>query len=197
VEYGIRLLGVAGLALLFVGGFTPLANVINAWMGGAPRLEPAQAIIVVGRGGADADGVLTNRSLRRTLVGIQLYRDGLAPVLTFSGSDGEVNARADLARGLGVPAEGILTAGGASTTRDEGARLERLLRPRGIQRVLLVADPIDMPRTRRVLEHSGFTVLPAPTASSGPGNPELRLELLRDLGAELAAWAYNTLRGRP
>jgi len=194
--WAIRLLGCAGVALFVVGAFTPLANALNARMAGAGRVEPADAIVVVARGGADADGVLTNRSLRRTLVGIELHRKGLAPVLVFSGADDEIDARTRLARGLGVPADRLLAARGARTTLEEADVLAELLIPKDMRRVLLVADPIDMPRTRRVLERRGFAVQAAPTASSGPGHPEGRLNLLRDLCIELTAWGYNRLAGR-
>ena len=194
--WAIRLLGLLGVAFFVVGAFTPLANVLNARMAGPPAIEPADAIVVVARGGADTDGVLTNRSLRRTLVGIELHRGGLAPVLVFSGGDDEIDARTRLARGLGVPADRLVAARGARTTRQEADVLAELLVPKGIRRVLVVADPIDMPRTRRVLERRGFAVLPAPTASSGPGDPEGRLSLLRDLCVELTAWGYNRLAGR-
>lgn len=194
--WAIRLLGLAGVAFLIVGAFTPLSNAINRWMAGAAPVEPADAIVVVARGGADADGVLTNRSLRRTLLGIELYRRGLAPVLVFSGADVEIAGRTQLARGLGVPAERLLTARGARTTVEEAQALARLLAPRGIRRVLLVADPIDTPRTRLVLERQGFAIQPAPTASSGPGQPEARLKLLRELCVEMVAWGYNRLVGR-
>lgn len=194
---GLRWLGVAGLLLLGVGAFTPLANSLNKWMAGAERLEPAEAIVVLGRGGADVDGVLTNRSLRRTLHGIDLYRHGLAPLLVFSGGPGEITARADLARGLGVPPAAIATALGAHTTHEEAVLLAKGLQTRGVRRVLLVADPIDMPRSRRELEHVGFAVLPAPTAASGSGDPESRLWLLRDLGIELAAVLFHRLAGSP
>jgi uncharacterized SAM-binding protein YcdF (DUF218 family) len=191
VARGIRLLGAAGILLFFAAAFTPLANVVNARMGGTPRLEPAEAIVVVGRGGADADGVLTNRSMRRTLSGIELHRRRLAPLLVFSGSVDEVAARVKLARALGVPADGIVQVGATHTTREEAGSLGRLLPLRGVRRVLLVADPIDMPRTRLLLERQGLTVLPAPTAGSGSGDPESRLNLLREASIELAAWAYN------
>lgn len=191
----IRLLGAAGLLLFAVAAFSPLANRLNAWMAGAARLEPAEAIVVLGRGGADADGVLTNRSLRRALRGIDLYRERLAPVLVFSGSSDETEARADLARGLGVPDEAILRSPPATSTRDEATRLRSLLGPRGTRRVLLVADPIDMPRARASLEHAGFTVLPAPTAATGPGDPGSRLNLLREIAVELFGWIYYRLLG--
>ena len=192
----VRLLGLVTVALVIVGAFTPLANVVNRRMGGAPRIERAEAIVVAARGGTDADGVLTNRSMRRTLLGIALYGRGLAPVLVFSGSDPEIAARLRLARGLGVPLDRIATARGARTTGEEAAALAGVLGPRGARRVLLVADPVDMPRTRLLLERRGFSVLPVPTASSGPGQPEARLALLRDLGIELIAWGFNWLTGR-
>jgi uncharacterized SAM-binding protein YcdF (DUF218 family) len=191
----LRWLGAGALALLTLGGFTPLANTLNGWMAGQTELAPAEAIVVPGRGGADPDEILSNRSLRRTLRAISLYRTSLAPLIVFSGHGREIDARMRLAQGLGVPAEGIMAARGAHTTHEESVVLERLLRPRGVRRVLLVADPIDMPRTRALLERRGFTVLGAPTASGGPGDPESRLDLLREIGTELSACVYYRLRG--
>lgn len=188
-------IGAAALLVLAVGSFTPLPNFLNGVMAGRAELRPADAIVVPGRGGADADEVLTNRSLRRTMRAVALYEKKLAPLLVFSGDAGEIDARVRLAQGLGVPADHIVAAHGSHTTREESAMLERLLRPRGVQRVLLVADPIDMPRTRALLERRGFVVLGAPTASSGPGDPESRLHLLREIGTEIAGWVYYRLRG--
>jgi uncharacterized SAM-binding protein YcdF (DUF218 family) len=196
----LRILGAAGLIGLGVAAFSPLANALNAWMAGTPRLEPAEAIVVLARGGVDADGVLTNASLRRTLLGVTLYKNGLAPLLVFSGGispDGldEAAVRAALAGGLGIPAGAVLIASPVRSTRDEGAVVRRLLEPRGIRRILLVADPVDMPRTRAVFERVGFAVLPAPTASSGPSDPESRLSLLRDLAVEMLGLVYYRLAG--
>lgn len=188
-------IGAAAMLVLAVGAFTPLSNALNHLMAGEAELRPAEAIVVPGRGGADADAILTNRSLRRTLLAIGLYQKNLAPLLVFSGDAGEIDARVRLAQGLGVPADHIVGARGARTTREESAMLERLLRPRGVQRVLLVTDPIDMPRTRALLEGRGFLVLGAPTASSGPGDPESRLHLLREIATEAAAWIYYRLHG--
>jgi len=192
---GLRLLGLVGLLMFAIAAFTPLANRLNIWMAGVPVLEPADAIVVLGRGGVDTDGVLTNRSLRRTLDGIGLYGDGLAPVLVLSGPADETAARARLAQGLGVPSGAILRTSSAKTTRGEAEEIRRLLIPLGRRRILLVADPIDMPRARAVMERAGFTVLPAPTAATGPSDPESRLGLLRDILSELAGWTYYRLTG--
>ncbi len=192
---GLRFLGAVGLLLFAAAAFTPLANALNAWMAGSPVLERSDAIVVLGRGGADTDGVLTNRSLRRVLRGVDLYGDGLAPLLVLSGSAEEVRARATLARGFGVPAAAIVSGGPAYTSKEEAEQLRRLLLPLGKRRILLVADPIDMPRGRALMERAGFVVFPAPTAASGPSQPELRLRLVRDMIIELSAWAFYRLSG--
>jgi uncharacterized SAM-binding protein YcdF (DUF218 family) len=193
---GLRLLGFVGLLVFAAAAFTPLANYLNAWMAGEARLEPSDAIVVLGRGGADSDGILTNRSLRRVLRGVDLYRQGLSPLLVVSGSLEETRARSDLAQGLGVPAAGIVSATPAHTTREEAEAVRRLLVPLSRRSILLVADPIDMPRARALMERAGFVVRPVPTAATGPSQPEARLGLCRDLLIELAAWTYYRLTGR-
>src|SRR2546422_2469751 len=122
----LRLLGLAGLVVFATMAFTPLANYINIRMAGVARLEPSDAIVVLGRGGADSDGILTNRSLRRVLRGVALYRDGLAPLLVLSGSPEETRARGSLARSLGVPGAAMVSAAPAYTTREEAEAVRRL-----------------------------------------------------------------------
>jgi uncharacterized SAM-binding protein YcdF (DUF218 family) len=192
---GLRCLGSIALLLFAVAAFTPLANLINIWMAGVSHVEPSDAIVILGRGGADSDGVLTNRSLRRLLRGVGLYQDGFAPVLVLSGSADETRARRTLALGFRIPETAIRTTAHARTTKEEAKELTRLLLPLGQRRILLVADPIDMPRSRALMEHAGFVVRPVPTAATGPSNPESRLGLLRDLTTELSAWAYYRLTG--
>jgi uncharacterized SAM-binding protein YcdF (DUF218 family) len=96
---------------------------------------------------------------------------------------------------MGVPDKAILVSAKARTTREEASEIHGLLLPLGRQRILLVADPIDMPRTRVLMERSGFEVHPVPTASSGPSTPESRLGLCRDIAIELSAWGYYRLSG--
>ncbi len=193
--HGLRYVGLIALLLFVLAAFTPLANLLNIRMAGQAHIVPSDAIVVMGRGGADSDGVLTNRSLRRLLLGVDLYNGALAPVLVLSGSAPETEARKALAREMGVPDKAILVSAKARTTREEASEIRRLLLPLGRQRILLVADPIDMPRTRVLMERSGFEVHPVPTASSGPSTPESRLGLCRDIAIELSAWAYYRLSG--
>src|SRR5260370_40559882 len=188
---GLRILGLAALLVFVVAAFTPVSNWLNVWMAGAARIEPADAIVVLGRGGADSDGVLTNRSLRRLMHGIELYRKRLAPLLVLSGTGEETGARAALAEGLGVPATVIMQVSSVHTTREEAERIGELLLPRGRRRILLVGDPIDMPRARAGMERAGFTVLPAPTAVNGPAPPAGPPRLLRHTPPDLTPLPYN------
>jgi uncharacterized SAM-binding protein YcdF (DUF218 family) len=94
-----------------------------------------------------------------------------------------------------VPDKDILVSAKARTTREEAAEIRKILLPLGRHRILLVADPIDMPRSRALMERAGFVVHPVPTAASGPSNPESRLGLVRDITIELFAWAYYRLAG--
>jgi uncharacterized SAM-binding protein YcdF (DUF218 family) len=202
----LRVLGLLWLLVLGLSAFTGLAGALAAWMGGPARLEPAQAIVVLARGGLDAEGILSAPSARRAIHGIALYRRGLAPALVFSGGEpepgaggwppaGEAAARAELARRAGIPADAVWLAAGGRTTRGEAGEVHRLLEPRGIQRILLVADPVDMTRTRATFERAGFVVLPSPTPAADPGAPEARLALLRDVVIEVVGLVYYRLAG--
>src|SRR5256885_7976340 len=99
---GLRLLGLAALVVFATMAFTPLANYINIRMAGVARLEPSDAIVVLGRGGADSDGIPTNRSLRHVGRGIDRHRQCFAPLLVSSGSLEEIRDRSNLHRALCV-----------------------------------------------------------------------------------------------
>ena len=196
----LGVLGAAALALLLVLAFTPLAPALARWLATPPRLEPADAIVVLG---ADVtpDGTLSGPSLRRTIHGIRLHRRGLAPWLVFTGMPArrrhpeEASVRAALARELGTPATAIVTLA-AWTTREEGERTRDALVPRGIRRILLVTDSQHMLRAGGVFERAGFEVLPAPSdAEPHDSSPENRLYLAREVGEEVFARALYWLSG--
>jgi uncharacterized SAM-binding protein YcdF (DUF218 family) len=187
---------IAGLA------FTPLADVLSVAISVSTRLEPADAIVVLGAAGVRRDGTLSDSSLRRAMRGIDLYRRGLASTLVFTGprnlsgyAEGEV--RATLAVDLGVPRAAIVVDTTARTTQEEGQRVAALLAPRAMRRILLVSDAEGMRRAARVFERVGFDVLPAPTAEPMVSEraPGARLVLTRLVATELVAFAYYHLAG--
>ncbi|HLC41536.1 MAG TPA: YdcF family protein [Methylomirabilota bacterium] len=196
-----RRLGELTVALFLLIVFTPLPNLLATSLAIPPQLAPAEAIVVLGGGGVWPDGTLSNLSLRRALHGILLQQKGLAPLLVFSGFERdrhptELEARADFARELGVPSQATLTVN-TTTTRDEARRIQALLRPRGIRKILLVTDSQHMARAQLLFERAGFEVFAAPADdfSNISEHPEGRLELTRRVLEEILARLYYRLAG--
>src|SRR5512143_3529491 len=94
----VRMLGGAAVVAFLIIAFTPLPDLLHGWLSIPQREGPAGAIVVLG--GSESE--------RRTILGLRLYRQGLAPLVTFSGTPFEVQTRKTLARDLGVPPEAIL-----------------------------------------------------------------------------------------
>lgn len=196
----VRVLGTATLALFLLAAFTPLATVVDRAVGVPPRIEPADAIVVLATGGVLPDGQLADASLRRAVRGITLHRAGLAPLLVLSGASGqrrsESAARAALARACAVPDAAVLAVTSGTTTREEAATFRSLLQPRGVRRLLLVTDASHMRRARGLFQAAGFDVLPAPVYPvDAPTQPEQRLRLLRDALRESVGLAYYHVAG--
>lgn len=195
----VRRLGLAVLGCFFVAAFTPAANLAHRALSVGPRIEKAEAIVVLGAG-VSSTGTLSDSSLRRAVRGIELERQGLSPVLVMLGPServpGEAEIRGRLAHAMGVPAEHLHVVTGGRTTREEAQRARADLGP-GVKRILLVTGSIHMTRARVLFERAGFEVLPAPVddTSGGGLSPEARLALSLRLGEELLAQAYHRLAG--
>lgn len=196
-----QLLGLVGVTLFFLSAFTSLPNLLSQRLAVAVRIQPADAIVVLGAG-IGPSGQLGEDSLRRALEGMLLRRRQLAPLLVFSGpapygGASEAEVRAQLACELGISAEGILTEPHAWTTREEATRIGALLQPRHVRRILLVTNPRHMVRARTVFEHAGFEVFPAP-ADDGSGaarSPGGRLWLTWQVLQEWVARIYYRAAG--
>ncbi len=196
-----RLLGLAGILFFLLAAFTPLPNVVARRLAVPSRPGPAQAVVVLGAG-LESEGVLSEASLRRTLAGIFACREGLAPVIVFSGPAfrfkvPEAIVRSEMARGLGVKADAILTDAAGRTTREEASRISVLLRAREVRRILLVTDSFHMVRARRLFERAGLQVLPvgADDFSIEADSPEGRLGLTRRVLQEMFGIVYYRAAG--
>ncbi len=190
----LRSIGIIAVTLFLLTAFTPLAVALVHWTAVRPRVQPAEAIVVLG-GGLSSDGVLSDSSLRNAIGGISLFRKGLAPLLVLSGDENSTGAneaeiRARFAREFGVPPSAILAVVGAKTTRGEADLVGALLQPRGARRILLVADPLHLERAVPAFEHRGLAPLPAPVEppTAAADSPEGRLTAMR--------WVLQELLGR-
>lgn len=195
-----RGIGAAGLAAFALLAFTPLAAALHGGLSTASALPRADAIVVLGSG-VMPEGELTDNSLRRTVHGIRLFRQGLAPRMVLLGPEyhGAVEAevRGRYAADLGVPADALVVESGGLTTRDEARRvLARLGRGRGAA-IILVTGLHHMTRARRVFEREGMVVAAAPVLEESlrPERPQARLALARAAAQEAVARAYYRLAG--
>ncbi len=202
MRWVLRCLGAAVLVGLLLAAFSPLSNLVAALVAVAPDPGPADAIVVLGGGAEWPNGELSSTALQRTIRGIRLYRDGLAPLLVLSGGQGRLRPspatlRSALALACGVPAQAIVTDERATTTQEEAGRVASLLRSRGARSILLVTDPYHMVRARRLFERAGFAVRPAP-ANDVPDpaeTPQTRLALMARATQEILAIAYYRIAG--
>lgn len=194
----LRLLGWLSVLGVLLSAYTPLPNLLARSLVVSSRVQAADAIVVLGAS-VHRDGTLSEHSLRRALQGILLYRQGLAPLLVFSGtsyegSPVEAEVRAALARELGVPPSAIVLEKEAQTTAEEARNIARTLRQHGARRILLVTNSLHLGRAVPRFEREGFTVLPV-AADGQPADtdsPDKRLDLLIDaLREAVGRWFYQ------
>jgi uncharacterized SAM-binding protein YcdF (DUF218 family) len=154
--------------LASIGSFLCLCWQIND-TGSQDLAQAADAIIVLGA------RVTTNGEpgpdLRsRTLHGVRLYQQGLAPTFICTGGyqDDRLSAASvacNLAVYLGVPAEQVLLADGSMTTGEDALSAGRLAKKHRLQTALLVSHPLHLERASILFEGQGLTVFPSPTST--------------------------------
>jgi uncharacterized SAM-binding protein YcdF (DUF218 family) len=152
----------------------PLLGSLEAWYPQPPLLgdERFEAIVVLG-GGVLEPGTLrpvaelSSYSRNRTTCGVDLYQQGYAPKLVFTG--GNVHAFKQLPRDalemrrwaerLGASKEAIIIEERSRTTYENAIETKRLLGPSSI---LLVSSASHLPRATALFSKQGFRVTPVP-----------------------------------
>ncbi|HET9032087.1 MAG TPA: YdcF family protein [Dokdonella sp.] len=135
-------------------------------------LPEADAIVVLGGGvSRNSWGIDLKPAADRVWFGARLYRAGRAPLVLLSGGCleelgydwPEAPAMATFLHDLGVPESAMLLESESRTTRENALYSEKLLRARGINRVLLVTSALHMPRALATFRKLGIDAIPAPT----------------------------------
>lgn len=141
------------------------------WVGDRDQAAPADAIIVLGAAAYDAKpSPVFEERIRH---GLDLYQQGYAPKLIFTGGFGGSRARfseSQVARRYAlkqkVPAEDILIETRSRTTRQNLIEAQRVMQRNGMHRVILVSDPLHMARALRLSKELGIDALASSTPST-------------------------------
>lgn len=166
----------AALAVAVCSWVATVALILLA--GARPELRPADAILVLGA--AQYNGRPSPVFRARLDYALELYNQGLAPLLVMTGgvgqgdtlSEGEVGRRYALAHG--IPDSAILVEGEGSTSAESVRAAAALLHDRGLDRALLVSDPFHMLRLDLLARRAGMRPYRAPAPDSPISSRGLR-----------------------
>ena len=184
-------LTVTSLVVLYLAS-TPL---VARWVAESlerqnPPVDPvtmpvADAIVVLGGSmyatvGPDGTALLYARHASdRFETAMQAFSAGRAPIIAFGGggtgvpgtpTEGEWNRARAIARG--VPADRAIAGPVALYTSDESEGIARVLRERGVKRIILCSSAVHLPRARMNYEKLGFEVTPLPSDFATRGAAE-------------------------
>jgi uncharacterized SAM-binding protein YcdF (DUF218 family) len=160
---------------LFVGlgvatfGLYGMAFVVDRF-GRHERAVPSDVVVVLGArvlpGGQPSPALQA-----RIEKAVELYHQGLAPRLLFSGGVGvhppsEARVMRELAVRLGVPSEACLLEEQSHSTEQNARFSADVLRSLGARRVVVVSDPYHLLRARQYFRLEGFEVATSPALLS-------------------------------
>ncbi len=141
------------------------------WVGERDEAARADAIIVLGAAAYDATPSPVFQA--RIEHGLHLYRRGYAGTLIFTGGYGGSAARfaeSQVARRYamraGIPEHAIVIESKSQTTYQNLFEARALMLDHGLQRAIIVSDPLHMARALRLCRRLGIDALGSPTPST-------------------------------
>jgi uncharacterized SAM-binding protein YcdF (DUF218 family) len=200
---GVLLAVTAALMLLWLlVCLTPLSRRLLKSTVLAMPPRPAQAVVVLSSG-LQPDGEWQSTSLARLLRGLEVVREGYAPVLVVTNVAGQ---RAQMRMATRVLAEHLRlplrleAVGPVRDTHDEALAVSRLARARGWKTVLLVTSPSHSRRAWLTFRKTGLNVISVPAQEirynfQNPLRPDDRREAFAAVLRELSGLQIYRLRG--
>ena len=162
----VGLIGLFALVALYY-----LFNFFQVWRSARnDEARPADAIVVLGA--AQYDGRPSPVLAARLDHALALWREGLAPRIVVTGGKQEgdryteATAAAEYLIARGVPDAAILREVQGTSTWESLAATARILRNRGLERVLVVSDPYHSLRARETAREVGLEAYASPTLTS-------------------------------
>ena len=200
-----RVLATLGVALLVLVSLPAVAAFLIRFVDDSPPFDPsrarsAQAIVILGggtrRAAPEYDGDTLNRlTLERVRYGARVARITGLPVMVVGGPpapsrDAEARVmRAALQDEFGVPVRWIEER--STNTHENALMAAAILRPFGIERVVLVAHGFDMPRATAEFAAAGLQTIPAPTGIPVRDRDVSLLDYVPS--ADALQWSYYAL----
>ena len=164
---GNRLL--AGATIAVIAAWATSAIAVLIW-GARDRAQSADAIVVLGA--AQYVGRPSPVLRARLDHALDLWKQGLAPTLIFTGGtgSGDTTSEAAVSRTYalkhGVPDTAILLENEGRTTRQSLAAVSAIMHAREMQTAILVSDPFHMLRLRILSAQYGVSAYTSPTQTS-------------------------------
>jgi uncharacterized SAM-binding protein YcdF (DUF218 family) len=157
------------------------------------NIQQADAILIFGNK-VNEDGIPSNRLQSRLERGLELYNDGIAPIIIVSGGFGkegyeEAVVMKEYLVGMGVPADAIIEDKDGYNTYQTAQNLVQIAEDNDISSVAIVSQYYHITRARLALERFGFEEIYSAHARILPG--------LRDLWSiprEFAGFYYYFFR---
>ncbi len=188
--------------LVLTIAFTPLTQFMLRPLTIQEEIRDADLVVVLG-GGVDQGRYLTLVSSQRMVRGIQLYFEGRAKKILFSGgiagkaTVSEAAVMNQEAGRLRVPPEDILLEKKSKDTHDQAVEIKKMAEPLQMNSILLVTSFSHMKRALMAFEHAGFKVYPAfaDPHERYTDDPLSRLCLFPKLVHEYGGIVYYRARG--
>jgi len=194
------------LWLFFLGilviSFVPVTGYLLKPLAMKEEIRHADAIVVLG-GGVNQGRYLTPESSRRLVRAVQLYQEGRAQKIIFSGgfslrggvAEGAVLAQE--ARRMQIPSENILIEKNSRRTYEQAVETKKIADPLRWKSLILVTSYFHMKRAVLCFEQAGFKVYPAPAdpIEKYAAGPIERLDLFGKILREYGAVIYYRIKG--
>ena len=207
-SFGRRIVSTLNLILwlafliVLVIAFTPLTGYMVKPLEVKEDIRKADVIVVLS-GGIDKGRYLSRASSQRMVRGAQLYFEGRAKKILFSGGIPPKNGVADAAvmaqeaKRLNIPAEDILVERRSQSTHEKVVEVKKITEALRWKSLILVTSYSKMKRSLMAFEYAGFKVYPAPADpyEKYADGPLERLSLFRELIHEYVGIIYYKIRG--
>lgn len=135
----------------------------------ATSYPTADAIVVLGGGeipsiGEASTDEASEEGATRVGFGLELFRQGRAPIILLSGGHREATQMARRLEQQHVPTAALRIEDASGDTHQNALYSDVLLKREKLQRILLVTSALHMPRATASFERQGLVVIPASTS---------------------------------